>query len=68
MFYYTDDPLRDFDRWDAEQQSMLDKLPRCVDCGKAIKDDDLYDIGGDLFCEDCMIKNFRRSTDYYINE
>lgn len=29
----TDDPVADFDRYDAEQQQQLDSLPVCECCG-----------------------------------
>ena len=36
-FYRTDDPLYDFDRYDAEQESRLEELPICECCGKPIQ-------------------------------
>jgi formylmethanofuran dehydrogenase subunit E len=65
---YTDDPVADFERHDAEQQEKLDKLPKCADCGQPIQDDYLYDLNGDLFCKKCMTANFRRPVDDYIEE
>lgn len=64
---YTDDPIRDFERHDAEQNKWLELLPRCCECGERIQEDDLFDIQGDLYCWDCAIKLFRKSTDNYIN-
>ena len=66
--YYTDDPVADFERHDAEQQKMLKKLPKCVHCGEPIQDEHLYDIDGELFCEECMKEIFRKSTELYIEE
>ena len=64
---YTDDPIADFEAWDAEQQKKLDSFPKCTECGKRIQDDELFDVYGDLYCWDCAIKEFRRQTDYYID-
>jgi formylmethanofuran dehydrogenase subunit E len=66
--FYSDEPIADFNRWDAEREKELEKLPRCIDCGEPIQDDNLFDIDGDLFCMKCMIANFRKSTDNYIKE
>lgn len=57
-----------FDRHEAEQERQLAKLPRCCECGKRIQDDYYYDFFGDIYCESCMEKNFRHSTDDYIDE
>ena len=32
---------------------------KCIDCEKDIKEKtDAFDIGGDVYCVDCMYKNF----------
>lgn len=59
------DPYRDFQIHEAEQEEKLNKLPKCIDCGQAIQDDWLFDIFGDLYCEKCLNKNFRRYTEDY---
>lgn len=66
--FYTDDPVADFAQHDAEQQQELEKLPVCVDCGEPIQDDHLFDIDGDLFCEECAMENFKRKVERYIEE
>ena len=66
--FLTDDPVADFDRWDAEQQDELEKLPNCCGCGEPIQDDDLFDIDGDLYCEECMEAHFKRPVENYIEE
>lgn len=64
---YTDDPVADFEAWDAEQQKKLDAMPICCECDKHIQEDELFDIYGELYCWDCAVKLFRKSTDNYIN-
>lgn len=54
------------DRHEAEQQRQLDKLPKCDYCGEPIADDFLYDINGDVICEECLKDNFRKPVDYYV--
>lgn len=49
----SDDPVRDFDEWDAERTEWLNKLPKCDRCGEPIQDDHGYELDGEIFCEDC---------------
>lgn len=51
---WTDDPLADFDRWDAEQTAALERLPRCCECYEPIQDEVAYYINGEWVCEACM--------------
>lgn len=61
MFTRTDDPIADFDRYDAEQQAKLDKLPECSDCEHPIQGTYYY-INGECICEDC-IEDYKRNTE-----
>lgn len=54
---WTDDPVFDAERYTAEQEAELDKLPKCADCGHPIQDE--------LICPDCLDSNYRRETDDY---
>ena len=63
MMYYTDDPVADFDRYDAEQEKRLAELPECDYCGEKITDDYYYNINGDVICEECLKKHFRQAND-----
>ena len=64
--YRTDDPHKDFDRWDAEQTAKLEKLPKCSHCDEHIQDDYLYEINDELICEECINQNFRKNVEDYI--
>lgn len=65
--YYTDDPLRDFARHDAEQQAELDRLPECAECGKPIQSEKCYErIDGELICEECLENNHMHWVEDYI--
>lgn len=61
--YRTDDPLKDFDRYDAEQERRIEKLPRCSQCDSPIQDDYAYYINGEWICDECL-EQFRREVDY----
>ena len=63
MFYVTDDPIADFNRWDAEQQAKLDKLPKCAECGEPIQDDYCYEFNDSYLCEECLNENHRKAVE-----
>ena len=52
--YYTNDPLSDFDRWDAEQNKRLEQLPVCADCDEPIQDYEAYYKDDRWYCLNCM--------------
>ena len=54
-----------FARRDAEQENWLERQPVCVECKEHIQDDYLYDIGGNLYCERCLNREFRKDTENY---
>ena len=56
-----------FDRYDEKQQREMDKLPKCEYCGEPITNDFLYNINGDIICEDCLNDNFRKHVDDYMD-
>ena len=58
---WTDDPLLDFARHDAEQNRLLEQLPVCADCDEHIQDETAYYINGEWICENCM-DSYRRGV------
>lgn len=66
--FYTDDPHADFDRHDREQQAWLNKLPVCCVCEEPIQSECLYDVGGELYCEECGESVLKCYTENYIKE
>ena len=66
--FFTDDPVADFHRHDREQEAWLKKLPICDLCGEHIQSEQLFDIEGDLYCEDCGESLFKRNAENYIEE
>ena len=63
---YTNDPIADFNSWDAEQQKQLARLPLCADCDEPIQDDYYYLINDEPICQDCLDSNYRKDTDLFI--
>ena len=59
---WTDDPHKDFARWDAEQEEALERLPKCCECGEPIVDDYCYYINDEYICEDCLNLCYRVET------
>lgn len=51
---WTDDPLRDFLRYDARRAQEDAARPHCDECGCPIWDDYAYRVEGRLFCVECM--------------
>ena len=66
MYYKTDDPATDYERYEAELESARELLPECEECGEKIEDDFLFDINDCLICEECLNKHFRKHTTDYM--
>lgn len=64
---FTDDPIRDFARWDAEQARMLEHRPECADCGERVQEDYYYLINDEVICPNCLESGYRKSIDEYID-
>lgn len=62
--YYSDDPAADYDRYCYEQEKELEQLPTCDECGEKITTDFLYQIGNNVFCENC-IEEFKTAVVNY---
>lgn len=50
----TDDPLKDFDRWEAKRSAWLGKRPLCEECGEHIQQEDAVYLHGKWYCDDCL--------------
>ena len=60
-FFYSDDPVRDAERWIASQERQLARCPKCSRCGEHIQEgweDCLYDDDGNPICEACYEEEF----------
>ena len=55
-----------FDHWseyNRQQEKALNKLPKCCECGEAIQSDYCFEINDEIICEQCLIENYRKSTE-----
>ena len=64
--YRTDNPVADFEAWDAEQENALRELPVCSDCGNPIQDDFYYEFDCYFYCGDCVNDNHRKNTEDFV--
>ena len=58
-----------YDLWaahDAKQERLLDKLPKCSNCGEHIQDDYCYQIDGGLICEHCLNAYYRADVEDFM--
>ena len=68
VLMWTDDPVADYDRYDAQRQRELDRLPKCSECGEPIQSDYAYCISDELICEECLEDNHRKYVEDLIYE
>ena len=52
---------------DREHEEIEKRLPKCSECGEPIWDDECYEIGGKLYCEEC-IEGFKVWTDNHMED
>ena len=50
---------------EAEEERWLRKKPICVYCGRHIQDENLFDINGELYHEECAFSEFKKYTEDY---
>lgn len=62
----TDNPERDQMRHDTEQEAELQKMPKCSYCNEHIQDGYLFDIEGELYCEEHAYELFRKDAADYV--
>lgn len=54
MRYYTDDPVRDAERYYRDMDAEAGGFPVCEDCGEHIQDETAYYIEGHWICPRCI--------------
>lgn len=65
--FYSDDPLADFHKYDAQKEKQLDKLPRCSECDNPIQDDVYFLINDMPICSDCLNDNYKKRVDDFVS-
>ena len=63
MFFYSDDPVRDWDRYDRYQQRKLDGMPVCCECKHPIQGVVINTDFGETVCEECFDTFYREDED-----
>ena len=63
---WTDDPVKDYDRYSQEQEDYNEKLPVCSFCTNHIQGDYYYEINDEIICEGCLKENFRKNVEDYV--
>lgn len=66
-FYRTDNPIADFERYDAEKEKAKEKLPRCSECGTKVQDEYFYEINDEVICSGCLDNNHRKWVEDYVS-
>ena len=51
-----------WERWDAEREDSLAKLPKCGYCEDPITEDYFFIINRTFVCESCLMKEHRHFT------
>ena len=64
---FTDDPLKDFERYDAEREIALTKYPQCYFCGKHILEGRYYVIDEEIVCAECLDEFWGKDVDDYVS-
>lgn len=65
--FFTDDPVRDYDRYQEEQDKQLQKLPRCSECDNPIQTEECYEFNDELICPECLKDNHRKPVEDYVS-
>lgn len=67
MAYFSDDPVADFERYDRDQERLLERRPKCRNCNEHIQNEHYFYIDGRIWCHECMVEEFRRNVevDFY---
>ena len=68
MYMRTDDPVADYERYSAEQDRRLSKLPRCSCCKEPIQQEKAVCYEGRWSCEECEIEFFNNIREDFLEE
>lgn len=65
--FWSDDPVRDAERYFDDQDRRLERRPVCCYCEEHIQDEHYYLINGDAYCKGCLDDNFKKPIEDYID-
>ena len=60
---WTDDPVRDAARYDAERNEWLESRPVCTICGEHIQEESALSLNNEWICDECV-----RENTFYIDD
>lgn len=60
---FTNDPVADYERYSEHQEKALKIRPLCSHCDEHIQDEFCYVINGEVICEACMDRFYRKDVD-----
>lgn len=66
VFFYSDDPIKDFERWDEDQNKWLEHHPKCEHCHEHIQEERLMNIEGLLYHTECAIEVYGEWTEEHM--
>lgn len=66
-FHYSSDPVRDAERYAADQDAQMERLPVCACCGYPIQSEYLYRIEEQSICAACLEDNYRKRTEDFMS-
>lgn len=64
---YTDDPVADYQHYDAELQRRMSKRPKCHYCDEYIQGTRYFDIDGIVLCPDWLNDSYGRDIEDYMD-
>lgn len=62
---FTDNPLKDFERYDEEKEMALNKYPQCYFCENHIFEGRYYVIDEEIACKDCLDQFWGKDVEDY---
>ena len=65
--FWSDDPVRDAEAYEAEIVRAEEKLPKCGRCKKPIQSEECYAIDDMLVCPSCLEKHYQKWTEDFID-
>ena len=60
---YVPDYLDHWAEHNRQQEAELNRLPKCCECCEPIQDDYCFQINDEIICEQCLVENYRISTE-----
>ena len=62
MFRYTDDPVADAEAYYNELARLEELVPKCSKCKQPVPEDFYYLIDDEVFCAECLDKQFKKKV------